>query len=187
MAICAAPTGSTVGVTIYNMDAAGLPTIVQTARVVIAERGTTGTWVVAENTALNQYVEWDITTLGVAAVASEPLWAGRAESNAVAIAAVKAKTDNLPAVPASKADADAATTAANAATTAIGEKPVTPATDISEVSSVVELLAKYMKNELQRLDNGDGTITVTLLDDDDLTPLLTWTYQVATTTREKAV
>ena len=70
---------------------------------------------------------------------------------------------------------------------AIDAKPVTPATDISEVSSVVELLAKYMKNELQRLDNGDGTITVTLLDDDDLTPLLTWTYQVATTTREKAV
>ena len=79
------------------------------------------------------------------------------------------------------------TTAQVVITDAIDAKPVTPATDISEVSSVVELLAKYMKNELQRLDNGDGTITVTLLDDDDLTPLLTWTYQVATTTREKAV
>jgi hypothetical protein len=51
----------------------------------------------------------------------------------------------------------------------------------------LDLLVKYTTNQLIREDNGDGTLTLTLLDDDDVTPLLTWTLTRATSTRSKAV
>lgn len=55
--------------------------------------------------------------------------------------AVRAKTDNLPAIPASKADADAATAA-------IAAKPVTPATDVSALATTAQLavLASALPN-----------------------------------------
>jgi hypothetical protein len=48
------------------------------------------------------------------------------------------------------------------------------------------LLMKWWLNKLVRTDNGDGTITYVLYDDDNATPLKTWVYTTATGARARA-
>jgi hypothetical protein len=47
-------------------------------------------------------------------------------------------------------------------------------------------LDAYVDNRLTRIDNGDGTVTVVLYDDNSTTPLKTWVYTKATANRAKA-
>lgn len=47
-------------------------------------------------------------------------------------------------------------------------------------------LLKWIANKLSITDNGDGTKTVILFDDDSVTPLKTWIHTTATGVRAKA-
>ena len=40
---------------------------------------------------------------------------------------------------------------------------------------------------MTKVDNSNGTMTVTIFDDDGVTPVLTYLYTAATDTRDKAV
>lgn len=48
------------------------------------------------------------------------------------------------------------------------------------------LLEKHAINELRQTKNEDGTVTVELMDDDDVTVLKTWVYDPSTKTRSRA-
>lgn len=50
----------------------------------------------------------------------------------------------------------------------------------------IAAIAKWYTNQLTRTDNGNGTITYVLYDDDDVTPLKTWVYTTASGTRAQA-
>lgn len=53
-------------------------------------------------------------------------------------------------------------------------------------NATLTLVSKWVQNKLVVTDNGDGTKTVVLYDDDNVTPLKTWTHTTATGVRTKA-
>lgn len=64
------------------------------------------------------------------------------------------------------------------------------ATELAEVSATADLatlLVKHAQNKMTKVDNNNGTMTVTIFDDNGTTPLLTYLYHASTDTRDKAV
>ncbi len=55
-----------------------------------------------------------------------------------------------------------------------------------EIAVEYALVSKWILNKLVRTDNLDGTISYVLYDDNSATPLKTWVYTTATSTRSKA-
>jgi len=57
---------------------------------------------------------------------------------------------------------------------------------ISDITNSMTLFNKWITNQITRTDNHDGTISYTLYDDNDVTPLKTWVCNKATGVRGKA-
>ena len=57
---------------------------------------------------------------------------------------------------------------------------------VDDLEMGVDFIEKWILNRLIKVDNGNGTETWTLYDDDGITPLKSWLYTTASTTRAKA-
>lgn len=87
-------TGLVVGVTVYALDAAGNKGAVVTARAVVPEDGTTGTYPTAEPT-VDRCFMWDVTSGGVTYYEREDVRVAVVPDNA-GIAAIRAAVVGLP-------------------------------------------------------------------------------------------